>query len=91
MSHITNSKRQILARVRRLAGQIAAIERAVQADAECSETLHLVAGVRGALNGLMSELIDDHLMNHVAAPGLSHRQRAEAAQELQTLLRRHSR
>ncbi|MBY0511813.1 MAG: metal/formaldehyde-sensitive transcriptional repressor [Rhodospirillaceae bacterium] len=91
MAHLKDNKDQLLARVRRLAGQIAAIERAVQADAGCSETLHLVAGVRGAVNGLMGKLVDDHLVNHVAAPGLSDRERADAAEELQTLLRRHNR
>jgi DNA-binding FrmR family transcriptional regulator len=89
MGHAVDSKDKILARIRRIAGQIAAIERAVEAEADCSETLHLVAGVRGSINGLMSQLVEDHMVNHVAAPGLSDKERKTAADELNTLLRRH--
>jgi DNA-binding FrmR family transcriptional regulator len=68
MAHVTTSKEKIVARVRRIAGQVAAIERSVTADADCAETLHLVAAVRGAVAGLMDELVEDHLHAHVAAP-----------------------
>ena len=72
-------------------GQVAAIERSVTADADCAETLHLVAAVRGAVAGLMDELVEDHLHAHVAAPGLSDEERTAAATELAKLLRRHFR
>lgn len=89
MAHISAKKDKIVARVRRIAGQVAAIECAVEADAGCSETLHLIAAVRGAVAGLMNELVENHLERHVAAPGLTDAQRAEAADELKTVLRRH--
>lgn len=89
--HISSNKDAIVARVRRIAGQVAAIERAIQADAGCAETLHLVAAVRGAVAGLMDELVVDHLHAHVAAPGLSDADRLAAADELALLLRRHVR
>ena len=82
MAHVTTSKEKIIARVRRIAGQVAAIER---------ETLHLVAAVRGAVAGLMDELVEDHLHAHVAAPGQSDAERNAAAAELAKLLRRHFR
>ncbi|HIV79081.1 metal/formaldehyde-sensitive transcriptional repressor [Sphingomonas yabuuchiae] len=91
MAHVTTSKEKIIARVRRIAGQVAAIERSVTADADCAETLHLVAAVRGAVAGLMDELVEDHLHAHVAAPGLSDEERTAAATELAKLLRRHFR
>jgi DNA-binding FrmR family transcriptional regulator len=91
MSHVTANKDAIVARVRRIAGQVAAVERAVQADAGCSETLHLVAAVRGAVAGLMNELVEEHLASHVAAPGLSAAERAKGAEELSSVLRRHGR
>jgi DNA-binding FrmR family transcriptional regulator len=65
MSHIHRDKDALLGRVRRLRGQIEAIERAVEADRGCGEILHLVASVRGAMTGLTAELIDEHLMHHV--------------------------
>lgn len=89
--HISKNKDAILARVKRIAGQVGAVERAVQSDAGCADTLHLVAAVRGAVAGLMDELVADHLQAHVAAPGLSDTERAAAANELTLLLRRHVR
>ncbi|MBY8821595.1 metal/formaldehyde-sensitive transcriptional repressor [Sphingomonas colocasiae] len=89
--HISKNRDAILARIRRIAGQVGAVERAVQSDAGCAETLHLVAAVRGAVAGLMDELVADHLQAHVAAPGLSDAERNAAAEELVMLLRRHVR
>ncbi|MGV3480761.1 MAG: metal/formaldehyde-sensitive transcriptional repressor [Sphingobium sp.] len=89
--HISKNKDAILARIKKIAGQVGAVERAVRSDAGCAETLHLVAAVRGAVAGLMDELVADHLQAHVAAPGLSDAERAAAAEELTVLLRRHVR
>ena len=91
MGNLNKNRDKIIARVRRIAGQVAAIERTVQADASCSETLHLVAAVRGAVAGLMDQLGEEHLRAHVSAPGLSDEQRAEGADELATVFRRHFR
>jgi DNA-binding FrmR family transcriptional regulator len=91
MGHISSNRDQIVARVRRIAGQVAAVERNVLSDASCSETLHLVAAVRGAVAGLMDELVIEHLREHVAAPDLTEAARVEAADELATVLRRHFR
>lgn len=89
MVHIRSDKDRIIARVHRIAGQLSAVERAVEADASCSETLHLVAAVRGAVAGLMDELVSEHLNAHVAASGLSDAERRAAAEELTTVLKRH--
>lgn len=91
MSHTKEHKDQLLARVRRIAGQVAAIERAIAGEAGCSAVLHQVAGVRGAVLGLMDELIEGHVHEHVARPGLSDEARAEAAAELLAVIRRYGR
>ena len=65
MSHLHRDKTRMLARIKRLKGQIEAIERAVQADQDCAALLHLVASVRGAMQGFTAELIDEHLFHHV--------------------------
>lgn len=91
MAHISSNRDKIVARIRRIAGQVAALERTILSDASCSETLHLAAAVRGAVAGLMDELVEDHLRTHVAAPDLSEEARAQAADELATVLRRHFR
>lgn len=64
MTHLSDNPR-LLARVRRLRGQIEAIERALEEGRDCGTILHLVASVRGAVAGLTGELIEEHLALHV--------------------------
>jgi DNA-binding FrmR family transcriptional regulator len=40
----------------------------LEGEGECEEVLQLVACCRGALNGLMAELIEGHLRFHVLDP-----------------------
>lgn len=68
MSHMVHQKLKLLARVRRLKGQIDAIERALDDEMGCTEVLQLVASVRGAMNGLTAELMADHIRHHVLEP-----------------------
>lgn len=65
MTHTVQHQAKLLARVRRLKGQMEAIERAIEAEAPCGEVLNLVASVRGAVGGLTAELIEDHVREHV--------------------------
>lgn len=68
MSHTIKEKAKLLGRVRRIKGQIEAVERALEAEMACGEILQLVASVRGAINGLTVELIEDHIVHHVVDP-----------------------
>ena len=90
MGHISSSKDNLLKRVKRIAGQIQAIERALDTDEDCSKTLLLVASTRGAINGLMDEIIEDHAREHVANPTLSNEERAKGVDELLEAIRRYS-
>lgn len=90
MAHANANKEQLLARVRRIAGQVSAIEKAIGDEAGCSVVLHQVAGVRGAVFGLMDQLIEDHVREHLARPGLSNADRADAADELIAVIRRYA-
>ena len=65
MSHTFAERQKLLARVRRIRGQVDAIERALETDAGCEKVLHLIAGVRGATTGLMGEVIEDHIRTHL--------------------------
>ncbi|WP_079638641.1 metal/formaldehyde-sensitive transcriptional repressor [Sphingopyxis flava] len=89
MSHLA-TRPELLARVRRIAGQVAAIEKALAADESCATVLHRVAAVRGAVNGLLDEVIAEHLTEHVALPGLSDAERAAGADELLAVIRRYA-
>ena len=68
MAHTTRGKSKLLNRVSRLRGQIEAIERALDDEKDCAQVLHLVAAIRGAINGLMAELLEDHIRFHVVDP-----------------------
>lgn len=91
MAHLSKHNDALLARVRRIAGQVGAIERALTTGDDCTTTLHLVAGVRGAINGLMAELVEEHVREHVARPGLTNAERKAGAEELLEAIRRYSR
>jgi len=68
MSHVIREKSKLLARVRRIKGQVEAVERALEAELGCADVLQLVASVRGAVGGLTAELMEDHIRDHVLAP-----------------------
>ena len=88
MAHTTKDKKKLLARVRRIRGQVEALERAVDGEHDCTSVLHLVAACRGALNGLMAELIEGHIRFHVLSPGRKNNSpQAEAAEELVEVVR----
>ena len=90
MSHTTKNKVKMLSRVRRIKGQIEAIERALDSEGECEEMLQLVASCRGALNGLMAELIEGHLRFHVLLEGQKTLpSQVEAADELMAVVKRY--
>ncbi len=63
--HTVREKQKLLARVRRMKGQVEAIERALESEADCGQVLHLIAGVRGAMAGLMAEVVEDHVRSHL--------------------------
>lgn len=87
--HVVVNREKLLARVRRITGQLGAVERQLAGEAGCSETLQLVASVRGAVGSLMEELIEQHMRDHVARPGLTDAEREAAAEEMLALIRRY--
>jgi DNA-binding FrmR family transcriptional regulator len=65
MSHTARQKDKLIARVRRIKGQLEGIERALETDTACVEVLRQIASVRGAVGGLTVEVMEDHLREHV--------------------------
>ena len=68
MTHTIGNKNKLIARVRRIKGQVEAVERALEAELGCADVLMLVASLRGAVHGLSAEVMEDHIRNHVADP-----------------------
>jgi len=88
MAHITTNKEKLLARVRRIRGQVEAMERALESEEECADVLQLMAACRGALNGLMAEVMEGHIRFHVLAPNASpDSEQARGAEELIDIVR----
>lgn len=86
MSHTIRNKAKLLARVRRLKGQMEAVERALDTGVSCGEVLNLVASIRGAVSGLTAELIEDHVREHVVE-ATDERARRQGAEELVEVVR----
>lgn len=88
MGHTVREKNKLLTRVRRIRGQVEALERALEAEKGCAAVLQQIAAVRGAMNGLMSEVIEDHVRTHIANPSItSESDRAQGADELLEVVR----
>ena len=84
MGHTTADKKKLIDRVRRIRGQIEAIEKALVDEQDCSAILLTIAACRGAINGLMAELIEGHIRFHVVDP--DHRPTAAQADAVQELI-----
>ncbi len=88
MSHIPLARKKLLARTRRIQGQLAAIEKALSNDGDCTAVLTQIAAVRGAVQALLLEVLGDHLQEHVAMEA-DLIVREKEASDVMTLLRRH--
>ena len=82
----TREKLKLLQRVRRLRGQLDAVERALEADEDCGAQLMLLAAVRGGVNGLMGEVLEDHIRLHLTL-GSKEQIAPELAEDLIDLVR----
>ena len=60
MPSTPEEKKKVLTRVRRIRGQIDALERSLEGDAECRAILQQIAAVRGAATGLIAEALESH-------------------------------
>ncbi|CAA2136995.1 metal/formaldehyde-sensitive transcriptional repressor [Methylobacterium bullatum] len=88
MAHAIREKSKLVARVRRIKGQAEAVERALETELGCAEVLMLVASMRGAINGLTVELLEDQIRHHVVNPDSEpDADRAKGAAELIDVLR----
>lgn len=66
MPHTAEEKKRVLTRVRRVRGQLDALEAALENGAECGPILQQIAAVRGAINGLMAGVLESHLREEFA-------------------------
>lgn len=86
MAHTLKQKAKLMARVRRIKGQLEGVERALDAEAGCAEVLRQLASVRGALSGLTFQVMEGHLQEHVIAAA-GEADRVVAGQEMLDVIR----
>jgi FrmR/RcnR family transcriptional regulator, repressor of frmRAB operon len=88
MAHTSRDKEKLLVRVRRIRGQVEAIERGLESEQECADVLQLMAACRGALNGLMAEIMEGHIRFHVLSTDNGRNSpQVQAAEELIDIIR----
>jgi DNA-binding FrmR family transcriptional regulator len=88
MAHTVRDKQQLINRVRRIRGQLDAVEKALNEEQECSAILQTLAACRGAINGLVGEVIEGHIRFHIVNPDEKPAsQQAKAAQQLIEVIR----
>lgn len=86
--HTVREKKKLISRIRRIRGQLEAVERAIEEEKGCFEVLQTVAAARGAMNGLVAEVVEDHVRFHVLDPEARATSRqARAAEELIDVVR----
>lgn len=85
MAHHFDKK--LHARIKRIRGQVDAIERSLTGNADCADILMLLANVRGGINSLMAEVLEDHIREHMMQPGEQSLPSHEVAEDLIDLVR----
>ena len=87
MPHTVKGKKQLLIRVRRIKGQAEALEKSLDQGSECSAVLQQIAAIRGAVNGLMLEVLEGHLRDHLGTHIIPEEQRQEDLEQVVSVLR----
>lgn len=87
MSHTALNKKPLLARIRRIKGQTEALERALESDQDCAVVLQQLAAVRGAVNGLMLEVLEGHVREHLGSAEVPEAERARDLDLVVSVLR----
>ena len=87
MADTIEEKKKLLHRVHRIMGQVAAIEKALELECDCSEVLHNIAACRGAMDALMAEVIDGHVRWHILQNGRATAKQKQAVDDLMAALR----
>ncbi len=87
MSHTIQDKVKLVHRVKKIQGQVNSVLRSLESEAECSEILQRIAAARGAMDSLMSEVLEGHIRQHVLADVVKPAARTAFAEDLIDVVR----
>ena len=84
MTHLNREQLDLVNRTKKVIGQLESVQRALEEDAHCADVLQRLAAARGAINSLMGELLENHILNHMPR---KNKASAEAAQDIVEIVR----
>ncbi len=87
MSHTIRNKKKLVHRVSRIRGQVDALARASDGEAECGDVLRVIASARGAMDSIMAEVIEGHIRDHAFRGARAKSEEGQAAQDLIDIIR----
>jgi DNA-binding FrmR family transcriptional regulator len=87
MSHLDKEQTKLVARIKRIRGQVDSIERSLTSGDDCADVLMLLANVRGGINSLMAEVLEDHIRLHLLSSERSSTPPQELAEDMIELVR----
>ncbi|BFM20045.1 metal/formaldehyde-sensitive transcriptional repressor [Gilvimarinus japonicus] len=87
MAHTTKQRDKLLARVKRIRGQADGIEKLLNQDGDCAKVLQQIAAIRGAVNGLMSEVLEGHIREHLGSHEATTQERDADIEQVVAILR----
>jgi DNA-binding FrmR family transcriptional regulator len=87
MSHTIRTRKKLAHRVARIRGQVEALGRALDGEAECGDVLRLIASARGAMDSLMAEVIEGHIRDHAFRGSRARSEDRQAAEDLVDIIR----
>jgi DNA-binding FrmR family transcriptional regulator len=87
MTHLAKEKQKLVARIKRIRGQVDSIERSLSTGDDCAAVLMLLANVRGGINSLMAEVLEDHIRLHMLSTEKDSSTSTELAEDLIDLVR----
>jgi DNA-binding FrmR family transcriptional regulator len=87
MTPVEKEKQKLIARIKRIRGQVDSIERSLTTGDDCADVLMLLANVRGGINSLMAEVLEDHIRLHLLSSDKTGIQPYELAEDLIDLVR----
>ncbi len=88
VAHLKRDQEKLLARVKKIRGQLNAVETAIVEHEDCTDVLMTLAACHGAMNALMVEILEGHIRDHVLDPTVRpDSKRAQATNELIDVIR----
>ena len=87
MAHLNKNNKALMTRVKKIQGQVSALEKALDQSNECIAVLQQISAIRGAVNGLMNHVLEAHIRDHLGDNQLSDEQRQHEVDDVVTILK----